>query len=86
VPKPDISNVNALQAMTAPEGAIGREPRLCDRKDGSSDRVVRPNYIGRKVPRSIRETRHVLRASGADVLVDCCRLDTCAETAKGVTH
>jgi hypothetical protein len=71
VPKPDISNVNALQAMTAPEGAIGREPRLRDLKDGSSDRVVRPNFVDRKVPRSIRETHHVLWALGVDPLVDC---------------
>jgi hypothetical protein len=56
--------------MTAPEGAIGREPRLRDLEDGSSDRVVRPNFIDRKVPRSIRETRHVVRAFGVDSLVE----------------
>jgi hypothetical protein len=56
--------------MTAPEGAIGREPRLRDLEDGSSDRVVRPNFIDRKVPRSIRETRHVVWAFGVDSLVE----------------
>jgi hypothetical protein len=68
--RPDISNVNGLQAMTAPEGAIGREPRLGDRKDGSSDRVVGPHFIDRTIPRSIRETRHLVRAFGVHWLVD----------------